>query len=154
MSINNHWRNKQLGANTLWQETVCEKFLQQHPSIHWSWHGLHGNFYHKCCQKYNIGNGTGRIIINHPVKVTPAEFVRQVNEIISGATAVYLAVNRYEFVAVNDLNINYPESLADTIDQIVAHLCLPFSRLIYRDDVEGNSFVGVHGLDIFKYAAD
>jgi hypothetical protein len=148
MSLHNHWRNKQLGDNILFSEQICLNFLERHKDLTWTWAGPRTNF-------YNYGNfnevGNAIAIVNTPFQVTPGEFVRQVNELIKDKVAVYLAINRFEFIPKNDLGIDYADNIADSIDQIVSHLDLPFTRIPVDVEVDGAHFVGVHGLDIFTY---
>lgn len=153
MNINNRWRNKQLGTNILQQEALCYKFLNQHNSLTWAWHGTRGNFYNFCQQQFNFSeNATGLVIINLPVRATPREFVEEIDSLITESTqAVYLAVNRFEFKSSNDLGIQYPDSLEQSIDLIVQHCCVPFQRINHSTPVDGHHFVGAHGLDIFVY---
>ena len=153
MSINNHWRNKQLGNNLLWQEIQCLNFLKQHATLQWRWHGAKGNFFNFCLDKIDINdNGTGIIIINYPTRVTPGMFVKTINNLTKyRPSVVYLSVNRYEFVSVNDLNIDYPDQIEDCIDAVINQCCCPFKRLYRPQQVDGKHFVGAHGLDVFVY---
>jgi hypothetical protein len=155
MSINNHWRNKQLGTSLLTQELVCLNFLNQHRNLVWSWQGAHNNFFKQCQQEFLISNNnpTGLVIINALGGLTPKQFVTACNELLTDSIqATYLAINRYDFLAVNDLNIDYADSLTDSVQQIVMHIKKPFNPVILDStEVDGHHFVGVHGLDIFVY---
>jgi hypothetical protein len=155
MSINNHWRNKQLGTSLLTQELICLNFLNQHHDLVWSWQGEHNNFFKQCQQQFSISdkNPTGLVIINALGRLTPCQFVIACNSLLTDSIqATYLAINRYEFLAVNDLNIDYADSLTESIQQIVMHIKKPFKPVnMAYTDVDGRHFVGVHGLDIFVY---
>ena len=153
MSINNHWRNKQLGSNLLWQEIQCLNFLKQYPTITWQWHGLKGNFFKFCQNQIKTGcDGSGLIVINYPTQVTAGQFVSTINQLLDNRPkAVYLAVNRYEFLSTNDLNIDYPEQIEDCINVIVSRCSESFQRLYQPTQVDGKHFVGIHGLDVFVY---
>jgi hypothetical protein len=153
MSINNHWRNKQLGNNLLWQEIQCLNFLKRHPTITWQWHGTKGNFFKFCQNQIKIdSSGSGLIVINYPTGVTAGQFVSTINQLLdSQPKSVYLAVNRYEFLSTNDLNIDYPEQIEDCINVIVSRCAKSFQRLYRPAQVDGKHFVGVHGLDVFVY---
>lgn len=154
MSINNHWRNKQLNHSFLAQEKLCLDFLNKHQQLLWSWKGLRGNFFDYCKNQYQFStqHPTGLVIVNYPTRVSPGQFVSAINKFVTDdIQAVYIAVNRYEFVAVNDLNIDYKETLSDTMDQIISLLNRPFKRHANFTNVDGRHFVGVHGLDIFTY---
>lgn len=153
MGINNHWRNKQLGTNILQQEMMCYEFLNRHKNLTWAWHGLRGNFYNHCRPQFNFSkNATGLVIINLPTRATPKEFVTIINSLITDSIqAVYLAVNRFEFNAINDLGIEYPSNMEQSIDLIVQHCCVTFQRINHSTMIDGHHFVGVHGLDIFAY---
>jgi|688.fasta_scaffold1246390_1 hypothetical protein len=157
MSIDNNWRNKQLGYNFnfLQQEICCLDFLKRHKNLTWGWYGGTGRFYDYCKSQFAIekSNCTGLIIINDPVQVTPKKFVAQINSLINdNICAVYLAINRYEFVSQNDLNIDYKDNIKESITQIVEHIKVPMVPIdLNHNDVDGRHFVGVHGLDIYKY---
>jgi hypothetical protein len=154
MSIHTHWRNKQLGsdAGLLWQETLCLDFLKRRPDIDWRWYGQRGDFYRHCQQLMPMSDlGQGVVIINYPVQVSPKRFIDTINILLHrNPPAVYLAVNRFEFVATSDLS--WPESLPECMDLIVSQLKYPFKRVTDPAmDVGGFNFVGVHGLDIYTY---
>ena len=155
MSINNHWRNKQLGDSFLTQELICLDFLNKHQDLSWAWFGTQGSFFEHCRKTANIvnKNPTGLVIINSFTSLTPKQFVAQCNGLLTDSVqAVYLAINRFEFIATNDLHIDYHDSMTESIAQIVAHLNQPFKAIPdLTDEVDGRHFVGVHGLDIFTY---
>lgn len=153
MGINNHWRNKQLGQNLLWQELQCLNFVQQHPNIEWRWYGLKGYFFEVCNKLCTTSNqGQGAIIINFPMRVSVNNFIHTISNLIKEDIAVaYLAVNRYEFLPSDSCDFDFPDSLQETMDVIV-NKCNPnFRRLYQPNQVDGKHFVGVHGLDVFVY---
>lgn len=153
MNINNHWRNKQLNDNLLWQEIHCLNFLKRHPTVSWQWHGYQDYFFKFCQQEFKFDvNNTGIVIINTPARVSPGEFVKKINALTANKpSAVYLAINRYEFRPVNDLSLDYPDKIEDCIDLIVSTCNCKFQRLYQPDVVDGKHFVGMHGLDVFVY---
>lgn len=155
MSINNHWRNKQAGDNLIWQEFQCLEFLKKYPTVSWQWHSnIKGHFYNLCCKELTISNqGTGFIIINHPIRVSPSIFIESIKKILtSKIDVVYLAVNRFEFaVDYSHALSDYPDQISDCIDLIVSKCNPNFRRLYWPEQVDGNHFVGVHGLDVFVY---
>jgi hypothetical protein len=153
MSINNHWRNKQLQDRVLWQEIQCLNFCKLHKNIKWKCHWIKGHFFDLCQDILEFDqNNTGLIIINTPTGVTVNEFVSQIRLMLNEKIKVaYLAINRYEFVADYTGNINFPDSIDDSIDLIVAQCHLDFRRLYRPESVDGKHFVGVHGLDVYVY---
>lgn len=157
MSINNYWRNKQLGHGFkfLQQEINCLNFLNKHKNLVWGWYGPSENFYSYCKDNFIVdnSNATGLVIINFPTRTSPKEFVQKINSLIDEKIcAVYLAVNRYEFVSQNDLDIDYQDDIAKSVKQIVNHIKIPLiADKIDSYHVDGKHFVGVHGLDIYKY---
>lgn len=156
MGINNYWRSKQLPNSFAQQEMLCLDFIKKHANLNWGWHGVKGKLYEHCSINYNCNQPkivTGLIIINYPLEVTPGKFVKRINNLITDdIRAVYLAVNRFSFVAVNDLHIEYSDSISQSIAQIVQKICIPLQPLDFsQPEVDGNHFVGVHGLDIFTY---
>lgn len=160
MSFHQHWRNKQLGYSSaiLQQEQYCWDFMAKYPDISWAWHGVVSVFRDRCMQNFKITNdknAQGLIIINRQRGATPKQFVDYINAQINERTqAIYLAINRFDIVPLNDLNIEYRDSIRDSIDQIVKHLEVPFKRAnlgIADNEIDGHHFVGVHGLDIFTY---
>ena len=156
MSINDRWRDKQLGnTNILYQELVCLEFLKKHRNLIWQWYGVKSNFKFYC-EREGItfeNNGTGLLLINWPFSCTPGNFVQKVNELITEKIdAVYLAINRYEFIPINDLGIVYKDNMEDSIQQIVDFIHVPLVPLGFaKSEIDGNHFVGSHGLDIFVY---
>lgn len=154
MPTNNHWRNKQIGNNLLWQESQCLQFLKKYPDLTWSWHsGIKGHFYDLCSQELNLGSqGNGAIIINYPVRVSVDMFITTLKKILTTNVKIaYLAVNRYEFVADYTTDNNYSDQIKDCIDLIVSNCCGNFRRLHHPEAVDEKHFVGVHGLDVFVY---
>jgi hypothetical protein len=148
MSLHNHWRNKQLGGELLFSEQICLDFIHSHKDLTWTYVGPKNNF----VDSYDFKTaGNAVAIVNYPFQVTPGEFVSKINELIQDKQAVYLAINRFEFIPENDLDIDYANSISESIDQIVAHLSKPFRRIPHGVEVDGDHFVGVHGLDIFVY---
>jgi len=152
-----YWRNKQVGDTSalLAQEVACVNFLKKYQNLTWCWQGFSDNFFNYCNAEFTISNTNynGVIIINSLIGVTPRHFVEYVDSLLhDDVEAVYLAINRYEFIPTNDLNIDYHDDLGQSIKQIVQHISKPFQALS-RDcpDVDGNHFVGMHGLDIFVY---
>lgn len=139
------------------QEVICKKFINSCSADQWSWHGQSGEFRKhmevtvKIC---NNPNSDGLILINHPRKLSPKNYVDRVNLLLTHSIKYcYMAVNRYDFVACNDLNIDWAEDLAVCVDQIISHIVLPMRRISASDwPVDGRHFVGVHGLDIYTYA--
>jgi hypothetical protein len=84
--------------------------------------------------------------------VSPRVFVETIDKLTEHQpSVVYLAVNRYEFLSVNDLHIDYTDRIDDCVDQIIKRCCCTFQRLYYPQQVDGKHFVGVHGLDVFVY---
>jgi hypothetical protein len=153
MPINNHWRNKQLANNLLWQETQCLTFLKTHPHINWRWYGNQGYFYSVCQSLLNFNSdNNGAIIINTPTKTTVDMFVKHINNLLhENVIVAYLSINRYEFVADQKSNSDFPDGLEDCIDIIVSKCHRGFRRLYTPAQVDGKHFVGVHGLDVFIY---
>jgi hypothetical protein len=157
MGIENNWRNKQLGYNFnfLQQEMLCLEFLKRHKNLTWGWHGTTGKFYDHCKTQFSIETNscTGLVIINDPVKVTPNEFVEKINGLLDDKIcAVYLAINRYEFINHNDLIIDYKDDIGESITQIVKYIKVPMVPVkLNHNEVDGKHFVGVHGLDIYQY---
>ena len=152
MSINNHWRNKQLNHNLLWQESQCLDFCQQQQDVVWAWHGAQDYFFDRCQSELQFdGSATGAIIINIPTQVSVDQFVTQIRHILTPSVrTAYLAVNRYEFV-VADTHDLFPDTIEQCIDHIVAQCDTRFRRLYEPTQVDGAHFVGVHGLDVYVY---
>ena len=155
-TLNKHWRNKQVEYKNVFlsQEQICLDFLARHQNLVWRWEGLDNMFKNYCSQHYNLANksANGLIMINLFNCVTPKNFVNRINSLLDPNTqAVYLAINRFTFAAVNDLNIDYADDLTDCLDQIVSHINIPLLRHYTGREIDGRHFVGVHGLDIFTY---
>ena len=92
------------------------------------------------------------VFVNYLTFETPGTVISNINKLLhDNIKAVYLAINRFEFRAVNDLQINYADDISDCIDQIVSHCGKSFTRLYHAPCVDNKHFVGVHGLDVFVY---
>lgn len=156
MPTHNHWRNKQLAQNLCWQEHVCLRFLMQHNDITWQWHGPFSNFYHYCKQFLQFDDiGNGAIFINPFYQLSPKNIVNQLDKIDkNNLKVIYLAINRYELLPENDLQLSYPESLGDSLDLIISQCSIPFKRLYCPLSTGGHNFVGSHGLDTYVYECD
>lgn len=154
MGINNHWRNKQLQQNLLWQEIECLKFCQRQ-NIKWAYYGFKGHFYDVCLQTLNFDKSlyNGIIIINTPGQVTIKAFINQIqNWLLPQVKTAYLAINRFEFIIDNyNDNIDYPENINECIDLLAYNCSSKFQRLYTVPKIDGHNFVGVHGLDVFVY---
>jgi len=152
MSINNYWRNKQLNHALLWQESRCLDFCQQHKNITWKWYGSPNYFFDLCKSVLTVGpNNDGIIIINTPVRVSVDHFVKQISSLIqTNIKVAYLAINRYEF-KVDSIDSSLPDSPEQCLDLIANKCHKDFRRLYVPTEVDGNHFVGVHGLDVFVY---
>ena len=97
-------------------------------------------------------DNTGAIIINTPTKVTIDNFIKQIKNILHKKIKVaYLAVNRYEFIIKEDMCLDFPDQVDQCIDLIVSRCDDNFCRLYQPAHVDGNHFVGIHGLDVFVY---
>jgi hypothetical protein len=154
MQINQHWRNKQLARNFSQQEFLCHNFLKKHKHLKWQWHGNKGHFYDFISSSFNIveNDPTALIFVNYFSSFSPGIIVNQINKLINqDILAIYLAINRYDFAAINDLNINYKEDIGDAVDQIVTFLYKPLQRVQHSIPNDNFHFVGTHGLDIYTY---
>jgi hypothetical protein len=153
MSIHNHWRNKQLGNNLCWQESVCLDFLLRHKNVRWQWHGSFNKFYRYCADIVPVDNhGNGAIIINRFSQLSPKNLIQQLNTFaVPLLDVIYLAVNRYEILPINDLSLLYPDSIEESLDLIISQCKIPFKRLYCSLSVDGHHFVGIHGLDVYYY---
>jgi len=153
MSINNHWRNKQLGENLLKQEQICLEFLLAHQHLSWHWLGTKGYFYQYC--QANLSTEPphqGLIWINHAFRISPKNLVQAIDRVMTDSiTAAYISINRFEIVPINDLDLVYPDCIEKSLDLIVDSCRKKFRRLYNPNQVDGKHFVGVHGLDVFVY---
>lgn len=156
MSINNHWRNKQIGTNLLKQEQVCFEFLLSHRHLTWHWLGTKGYFYQYCQPTLITGIPyQGLVCINHASRLSPKNLVNSIDCLITDdIQAAYIAINRFEILSVNDLNLAYPDCLEKSLDLIVNCCQKKLRRLYHPQQVDGRHFVGVHGLDVFVYESD
>lgn len=151
-----YWRNKQISTGLLWQDMVCLDFIAQpqYQNLSWRWLGRKDNFYHHCSQILELShdNYTGLIMINRPSYVTPRAFVDMLDRRLhDDVKCAYVAVNRFMLRANNDLDLDYPDSLEESIDLIMSQCKKKFRRLYSPLDVDGKHFVAVHGLDVFVY---
>ena len=153
MGIHNHWRNKQLGKNLITQEILCWEFLNKHPNQTWQWLGNKGYFYDYCHSFLKIdSHGQGLIMINNLFRLTPANMIACLDRLMhDNIQTAYLAINRFEIHAKNDLSLDYPDSMQKSIDLIVSQCQKKFKRLYDPIEVDARHFVGVHGLDVFVY---
>lgn len=128
----------------------------QHTNVTWRWHGPLSNFYYFCKSSLPIdSNGNGAVLVNQFYQLSPKSIVERIEQITKGnLKTIYLAINRYEILPVNDLLLSYPESIADSLDLIVSKCSTPFKRLYSPLEVSGHNFVASHGLDIYVYECD
>lgn len=155
MRVHLNWRDRQLNQQLSWQEHVCYQYLRSHPGVNWQWASNEpDNFYHYCCSQLTVDQpcANGLVIINYPVQQTVKNFVSVVQSLITdNIEQIYMAINRYDFDPKNDLNIEYPDSLAQSID-LISKLChAGFQRLYSPLQADGKHFVGAHGLDVYVY---
>jgi hypothetical protein len=154
MSLHNHWRNRQLGKDILPQEKKCIDFLSRHRNCRWRWEGSKGHFFHWCQDLISLDQTqyNGLILINYPSNVSPGEFVRTIDKLMrQDIKAVYVAINRYTFRPVNDLEIPNFNDISLAIDFMIGKCEKKFQRYYLSEHVDGHHFVGVHGLDVFIY---
>ena len=156
MSINNHWRNKQVGKKLLKQEQICLEFLLAHQHLAWHWLGTKEYFYEYCQSNLSIKPPhQGLVWINYVSRLSPKNLVNAIDHVMTdNIKAAYIAINRFEIVPINDLNLTYPDCLEKSLDLIVDSCHKKLRRLYNPDQVDGRHFVGVHGLDVFVYEAD
>lgn len=156
MSISNHWRNKQVGSNLLSQEIACLDFLQKHPTVTWTWLGTQGYFFDYCLDKIRVDtNANGIVAINHGMNASPKQLIHIIDSLLTDEIqCAYFAFNRFAIKPMNDLGLDYPDDIGDTIDLILSHCQKPLARLYHASEVDGRHFVGVHGLDVFVYERD
>jgi hypothetical protein len=156
MGINNHWRNKQLGTNLLKQEQICLEFLQAHRHLTWHWLGTKGHFYQYCQSILSTGiTYQGLVCINDLSRLSPKNLVNALDCLMTDdIQAAYIAINRFEIIPINDLNLTYPDCLARSLDLIVDCCQKTLRRLYLPQQVDGRHFVGVHGLDVFVYESN
>lgn len=156
MSIHNHWRNRQIGKNLLQQEKICFDFLSANKHLTWRWLGTRGYFYQYCQSTLSIGSPyQGVVLINNFSKFTPKKLVDTINSLLTDdIKAAYIAINRFEISAVNDLALTYPDCIEQSIDLIMNYCTKTLRRLYKPQQVDGHHFVGVHGLDVFVYESN
>lgn len=153
MAINNHWRNKQLGKYWCAQEQACFDFLMRYQDLNWQWLGIKGQFYQDCSTLLSMQEPSqGLIWINHGSGLSPKNLVNSIDCVLTAAIQVaYIAVNRFDIVAVNDLDLVYPHCIEESLDLIMSCCDKKLRRLYRPQQVDGRHFVGVHGLDVFVY---
>lgn len=97
----------------------------------------------------------GLILINRFARFTPKKLVDTINSLITDdIKAAYIAINRFEISAVNDLALTYPDSIEASLD-LIMNCCTKNLRRLYKPkQVDGHHFVGVHGLDVFVYESN
>jgi hypothetical protein len=97
-------------------------------------------------------HGNGAIIINRFSQLSPKNLIQQLNTFaVPLLDVIYLAVNRYEILPINDLSLLYPDSIEESLDLIISQCKIPFKRLYCSLSVDGHHFVGIHGLDVYYY---
>jgi hypothetical protein len=156
MSINNHWRNKQLGKHWCAQEQTCFDFVLQYQHLNWQWLGIKGQFYQDCRALLPMqAPYQGLIWINHGGSLSPKNLINTINcALAPGIQIAYIAINRFEIAPVNDLNLVYPDCMEESLDLIMSCCDKNLRRLYRPKQVDGRHFVGVHGLDVFVYESD
>ena len=152
-------RDRQIGSfighdnkqTLLTQEKVMLDFICQFPHVRWFWAGDNNNFRLICADLVQIADEDcdGIVLYGNALHgLTVKNLVEKVKHLIFDKKYVYLGINRYEIIA-NDFELDFPESLEDSIDFIVEKINPNFRRLARFPQVDGNHMVFAHPMDCF-----
>lgn len=151
-----HWRDQQLtGFNLkdalLQQEKNMLDFLEQTRIDRWRWCGDHNNFKIICSKQYTLTdyNYNGVIIFGHTVdNLSSLELCNRVKNLIADTECAYLGINRY-LLSHHDLDFELPDTIEQSIDEIVKFCNPGFRRLHSFAQVDGNHMIASHPMDCY-----
>jgi hypothetical protein len=156
MQIN--WRDQQLtGLNlssnfsVLEQEQVMISFVQQFPNVVWRWLGDDTAFKNICKKiiKIDDENYNGVIIFGKELEsMTTSTLKSKILDLTSDTEYAYVSINRY-FITKNDLDLELPDEIDDSLDVIMNHINKKFKRLHKFPTVTGHQMVAAHPMDCY-----
>lgn len=155
-----HWRDQQLSGFSsidqtnviLEQEKIMLDFVQSIPNVRWKWQAPTSNFKTICRQKITITeNDYDGIILfgNIFFDITTSQLVNIIRKQISNINFAYIGINRY-WIIENDLDIELPDRIDDSIDKIMKCCDDRITRLHTFDEVDGSHMIASHPMDCYK----
>jgi hypothetical protein len=155
------WRDQQLngfvslGSNhtvILQQEQVMLNFLSSCPPIRWCWQGNNSKFKQICSDRHTLDNDhyQGVILFGESLaRLTTSQLVNKIKLAIDQVDYAYVGINRFELIA-HDLPISLPDSMEQSIDEVMKLAHPKFKRLHSYAEVDGNHLVAAHPMDCYK----
>lgn len=153
----NRWRDQQLSGFSsifkqpvlLEQESRMLEFIRSCSNITWRWIAPISGFRQICAEQVQLGSGPG-VIAFGPIldNLTTGQLVHRVRELIKDADSAYIAINRYE-ITENDLPVELPDSIEDSLDAIMQLADPAFKRLHTYALVDGEHMVAAHPMDCY-----
>lgn len=153
------WRDRQIngiGLDTstdiiLQQEQVMLNFLAEYPTVKWKWLGNNTSFELRCASLYNFSEPANGVVIFGKTlsqAKTSQQLVDQINALTTDVEYAYVGINRYSLIE-NDLHIELPDEIEQSIDTIMNYCNSKFKRLASFPDVDGNHMVAAHPMDCY-----
>jgi hypothetical protein len=150
-----NWRDKQLSSfgtnNILTQEKVLLDFLKISNSKNIKWDGDSNGLFETVKQHYTITDidqaDTCVIFGNVLMNKTLTEISNIIKEklIIKN---LYVGINRFAIEQEN-YNLSLPDSLEETLNEVVFSCHQKFQRLAEFKNISGNTFVFAHPQDLY-----
>lgn len=155
------WRDQQLsgfsntgdsGSILLAQEKIMLDWVQQYPDVKWKWVAPETKFKKICQGLMQIAdddcNGLIMFNLNLQYVETSKNLVDKIRNAIETVDYAYVGINRYQ-LAINNLDLELPDSIADSLDVIMQYCDPRFKRLHTFDQVDGNHMVYAHPMDCY-----
>jgi len=152
------WRDQQLSGfksaskdAILEQEKVMLDFVTQFSNTKWLWQGNQTNFRKICDQHITIDNIDYQGVIlfgSRTSGLSTNQLVERIQELTHNVDLAYVGINRYSIIE-HDIDIELPDSIADSLDVIMNYCNPKFTRLHSFEHVDGNHMVAAHPRDCY-----
>ena len=150
-----NWRDKQLSSfgnnNLLYQEKILLDFLKTSNSQNIKWDGDLNGLLKIVKKDYAITDSNqadtcvifGNIFLNKTLE--------EISNIIKEKLIIknlYIGINRFA-IEQNHYDLSLPDSLEDTLNEVVFRCHQQFQRLVEFKNISGDSFVFAHPQDLY-----
>jgi len=152
------WRDQQLSGfksaskdAILEQEKVMLDFVTQFSNTKWLWLGNQTNFRKICDQHITIDNIDYQGVIlfgSRTSGLSTNQLVERIQELTHNVDFAYVGINRYS-ITKHDIDIELPDSIADSLDVIMNYCNPKFTRLHSFKHVDGSHMVAAHPGDCY-----
>lgn len=152
------WRDQQLNsfskistAPILEQELAMLTYVKSISNIKWRWYGNNSSFKRVCESVVSLSDTDyqGVIVFGEILNgMSTSALIERIKQLIGDVEYAYVGINRYE-VLYNDIAIELPETIVDSLDLVMKYCDSRFKRLRTFNEVDGNHMVAVHPMDCY-----